>query len=518
MTRTAGKSSAEGRSRLGLSHRAGAAAAILLSAALLAPGCNRGQAPAKVGFAQREISSIGSTRPDYSLHDSLYAKVVWVENGAQSFGIVSLDMIELPDSECAAIRQGVADSLGLDAVRVTVCPSHTHSGFAVDCRRLAQRVGSIARQARQAAQPAQVGYCRIEVGPGLVVNRRIAVNDAFGDLTMVYCRNNRILADGLQMDVRGQVDDFIARGEQILSSEYADREGPGAARAVGPSPQAAALLDSLPQTMLLDGPVDPHLEALCFKSLSGEVLGSLVRFACHATSFRGSRTRQYSADYPGVLCRAVSEATGGAQANFLQGPCGDTKPFIEQNGEKPMIELGTRLGRLLTAQLEMVQYQPLTGTFWKQEVQSFGVAPDMAAITEEMRVKAEEDFNRMAATAFDPYALKKLHDWSVRAWASQYLTSRDSLRLPFTVTGFNQVALVFLPGELFARHSLTLKERFPGRQIMVVELADTDSPFYVPTREAFPRGGYEAGNASLPAGSGERMVDICTQLLGGFFQ
>lgn len=490
---------------------------IIFAVSVLFYGCNMEKAPARVGFAQQEIISIGSISPDYSFRDTLHAKVVWVEDGDKSFGIVSLDMIELTDAQTAVIKQGIADSLGLAEVRATICPSHTHSGFEVESRILAQRVGSIAKKARQTARPAQAGYSRVEAGPGLVVNRRIALNDEFGDLTMVYCINNRIVEDGRKMEVRGQVSDFILHGAQILGSVYADSGVTGSSGEVNASPQSLALLNSLPQSMTLDGPVDSHLEALCFKDESGKVIGTLVRFACHATTFRGRRIKQYSADYPGVLCREVSRATGGAPVQFVQGPCGDTKPFIEEFGEKSMTDLGNRLGRLLVEQMGKAEFEPLRRVYWKQEVQSFPVAQDMAGITEEMRVRAEEDFNKMAASPFDPYELKKVHDRSIRAWASQYLSSTDSLRLPFTVIGFNQVALACLPGEIFAAHGLAVKDRFPGRQIMVIELADTDSPFYVPTLDAFPRGGYEPANASLPAGSGERMVEICTSLLRDFY-
>ncbi len=489
----------------------------IISVSVLLSGCEMKKAPARVGFAQQEINSIGLTGPDYSFRDTLYAKVVWVEDGDQSFGIVSLDMIEVTDTQTADIKQGIADSLGLAGARITVCPSHTHSGLEVESRALAQRVGSIARKARQAARPALAGYSRVEAGPGLVVNRRIAINDQFGDLTMVYCINNRIVEDGRKMDVRGQVIDFILHGAQILGSEYANSGVTDSSGMTNASAQSIALLNSLPPSMILDGPVDPHLEALCFKDESGKVIGTLLRFACHATSYRGSRTKQYSADYPGVLCREVSKATGGAPAQFLQGPCGNTKPFIEDYGEKPMVDLGTRLGELITGQMGKAEFEPLTRVCWQQEVQSFAVSPEMIGVTEETRIKSEEDFKKMAASPFDPYELKKVHEKAIRSWASQFAGSSDSLSLPFTVIGFNRVAMVCLPGEIFAEHSLAIKDRFPGERIMVVELADTGSPWYVPTRDAFPRGGYGPNNASLPAGAGERMVEICTRLLQGFY-
>ncbi|MBN2290301.1 MAG: hypothetical protein JXQ83_13285 [Candidatus Glassbacteria bacterium] len=511
-------STPEPAERQGVNPAAGVISLLLFAVAMTVPGCTMEKAPLKVGFARQEIASIGINKPDYSFHDTLYAKVIWVEDREQPFGIVSLDMIEVTDGQTAAIKKSLADSLGISGVRVIVCPSHTHSGTSVEDTALARWVGSIARKARQAARPARVGYSRVEVGPGLVVNRRVAINDKFGDLTMGYSRNNKIVEDGKKLDARDQVIDFIVHGAQILGTQYADVGVPNTGDLTGASPRSLALLNSLPQSMPLDGPVDPHLEALCFRDKSGKTIGTLVRFACHATTFRGSRTRQYSADFPGVLCAKVSKATGGAPAHFVQGPCGNTKPFIEDYGEDLMVDIGARLGRLITQKMEEAEFIPLIKTYWNQDIQSFAVAPDLAEITEEMRVKAEDDFRRMAATPFDPYELKKALDWGVRTWASQFVGDSDTLRLPFTVIGFNQFALAAMPGEIFVQHGMAVKGRFPGKDIIVVELTDSESPLYVPTREAFARGGYEPSTAALPAGSGERMADICIHLLEGLYR
>ncbi|MEA1997021.1 MAG: hypothetical protein U9N45_05255 [Gemmatimonadota bacterium] len=481
-------------------------------------GCTREKTPIKVGFAQQEITTIGINKQDYSVRDTLFAKVIWVENGEQPFGIVSLDIITITDSQAAAIRKSVSDSIRIPGVRVTICPSHTHSGTRYEDRILAQRIGSIARKAKQSARPSQVGYSRVEIGPGFVVNRRVTIDERFGDLTMVYSRNNKIVEGGQKLDVRDQVVDFIVHGAQIYGSHYADVGVPNTGDPAKTSPESRALYESLPPAMTLDGPVDPHLEALCFREQSGKVIGTLLRFACHPTIFHGSWTKQYSADYPGVLASEVSKATGGAPAHFIQGPSGNIKPFIEDYGETLLVDFGNRLARLITGEMEKAEFAPFTEAYWNQEIQGFACAPDLSGFTREMQETADNNFTELAAAPFDPYELKKVHDWSVRAWASQYMSDSDSLQLPFTVIGFNQVAIVTMPGEIFAQHGMNIKNRFPGKIIMVVELVDAKSPKYVPTRDEFARGGYEVGNSALPAGAGERMVDICSHLLEGFYK
>ena len=53
------------------------------------------------------------------------------------------------------------------------------------------------------------------------------------------------------------------------------------------------------------------------------------------------------------------------------------------------------------------------------------------------------------------------------------------------------VALVGLPGEMFCEFGMDIKRRSPARWTLVSELCG-DEIGYVPTRESFAQGGYEA--------------------------
>ena len=83
-----------------------------------------------------------------------------------------------------------------------------------------------------------------------------------------------------------------------------------------------------------DGPVDPLLRTVLFDSDEGPV-ACLLYFACHATVLDG-RNLMLSAEFPGVACRIVEQATG-AGVVYLNGACGDVNPaWIEQ--EFPSVE------------------------------------------------------------------------------------------------------------------------------------------------------------------------------------
>src|SRR5690606_26204301 len=76
-------------------------------------------------------------------------------------------------------------------------------------------------------------------------------------------------------------------------------------------------------------PVDREAVLLQVRSLeNGEPLCTLVHYACHPV-IMGPSNLQYSADWPGAMCRVVESATG-APCVFVQGGCGDINPYLDK--------------------------------------------------------------------------------------------------------------------------------------------------------------------------------------------
>ena len=74
------------------------------------------------------------------------------------------------------------------------------------------------------------------------------------------------------------------------------------------------------------------------------------------------------------------------------------------------------------------------------------------------------------------------------------------------------VAIVLLPGEVFADLGLAIKRRSPFKHTLVIELSN-DNPAYIPTEQAFKEGSYETVNSRIAPGGGERLVETAIQLL-----
>jgi hypothetical protein len=78
------------------------------------------------------------------------------------------------------------------------------------------------------------------------------------------------------------------------------------------------------------------------------------------------------------------------------------------------------------------------------------------------------------------------------------------------------VAIVGLPGEVFADLGLSLKKQSPFKHTIIIELTNSHIA-YVPTLEAFKQGSYETINSRLQPGGGEQMVETALTLLQEIF-
>lgn len=87
--------------------------------------------------------------------------------------------------------------------------------------------------------------------------------------------------------------------------------------------------------------------------------------------------------------------------------------------------------------------------------------------------------------------------------------------IPLEIQAFRiseDLAIVGLPGEVFVELGLAIKEASPFKTTMVIELTNSFIA-YVPTKDEFPKGGYETINSRLAPGGGEMMVESAVKLL-----
>ncbi len=224
-----------------------------------------------------------------------------------------------------------------------------------------------------------------------------------------------------------------------------------------------------------DGAVDHSLPVLKVSDHEGNQIAVLASYACHCTTLGGS-FNQVHGDWAGAAQRIIEEENSGITAMIAIGCGADANPFPRGNFEN-VIENATQLAREVdrllaqdlkplkratTTQIDHIELplDPLPErSFWETEIAS------------ESRTAyyARKILERMDAGE----ALPRSIEYPIQTW-----TFGDDL------------AIVFLAGEVVVDYALKIKERIDANRVWVNAYANA-SPSYIPSRKMYDEGGYE---------------------------
>lgn len=230
-----------------------------------------------------------------------------------------------------------------------------------------------------------------------------------------------------------------------------------------------------------NGPMDRDLDTLWFSNASEEPIGSLTIFGCHPTSRGGY---MLGGDYPGFLCRALTEQTQ-APSFFATGCAGNIRPWFkgENNGfNTPSLEELEAASRRIATEVMQSQKDatPVStgGLCVTSEFHHLPYAelPDEGAF----RDKAENHTNPL-----------------IKHWASEMLKLYEAGGLPTScpqeiqVVRFNkETQAIFLGGEVLTEIGLHIKNALQPTTTITVAYSN-GLIAYVPSKETYDLGGYE---------------------------
>lgn len=247
-------------------------------------------------------------------------------------------------------------------------------------------------------------------------------------------------------------------------------------------------------------------------SVDGVVRATLVNYACHPTTLAW-QTRQVSPDYVGAL-REVVEAETGAPCLFVQGASGELAPREQYTGD---VTVADRHGRSLGhAVLSALAGLPALG----QELVLDRVVESGAplAVWEGHPVVASAAAGGVVREVTLPLRdLPTLADLAAE-WGDIDARSREerlgrarnlredyidgpTVAHPVWAWRLGDAVVVAHPGEAYSRLQTTLRARFPGTPLVVMNLTNGPGFVYLPTREAYARGAYQAWQTPLAAGA-----------------
>ncbi len=267
-------------------------------------------------------------------------------------------------------------------------------------------------------------------------------------------------------------------------------------------------------------PLDEEVGVWRIENLTGETIAGVVNFACHPVVMKEDNC-EVSAEYPGALCQQLQSAWGGVTL-FLTGAIGDINPArrgawsdvqwtaeqIAQAAQSAWEGLTPQPnGFLQTASRECVlPLLPLPSRTELQKLQN-----QFSRELSDARQSGDEIVANIAATRL--------------CWCERVLNHAGSTpghAVEVQLARIADAVLVALPGEIFVELGLQIKAqlRAQGFENIFIAGFSNANPGYVPTREAYPIGGYEVDSAHHFYGhpacvvpeAGEMLVEIAGDL------
>jgi neutral ceramidase len=382
----------------------------------------------------------GRLAPAESTLDPLYARVLVLEVGARRLAIVALDLgRSFGEPSLDLLRESARKSSGISCLLVTA--SHTHSAPIIKDeytgappaweQRALDRINSAIAQAADHLVDARIG-----TGTG-----------------SVYIGHNRLplRPDG--------------------TFGWFERN----------------------PTMLPTSPVDPTVTVLRVDGADGAPLAILVNYACHPVVL-GPDNRQYSADFPAAMNRAVEDAFGGRVLSFfLQGAPGDINPYhavtpLQEDAVKMRDWTGQRLGAEAARVAKEIHTEnvPAASIDFREETLNFRL--------------------RWSQEKFQAGLLKFLGPKTLDLMGSPI---RPVIESRVTAVLINrEIAIATIPGEPFVDFQKNWRDRCPATTAFLLGYTNGYHGYF-PTISATSRGGYGAASAStwVEPGAGERIVD-----------
>ncbi|MEW6161007.1 MAG: neutral/alkaline non-lysosomal ceramidase N-terminal domain-containing protein, partial [Verrucomicrobiota bacterium] len=228
------------------------------------------------------------------------------------------------------------------------------------------------------------------------------------------------------------------------------------------------------------GPKDHALPVLCARDAGGKTRAVLANYACHCTTL-GGEFNKLCGDWAGFAQEFIEADHPGALALITIGCGADSNPQ-PRGGPDGGLEWSRKHGQALAAEVNRLLAQAMTA-----------LRAPLSCKTERVELPFQKHFTR------EQWEERARRPGIVGYHAQRYLARLDRgeplpATLPYLVQRWNfgeQLALVFLGGEVVVDYVLALKKQFDPARLWVTAYAN-DVPCYIPSKRILNEGGYEA--------------------------
>ena len=418
----------------------------------------------KAGFADRDISpDIGMERPGgygkgfhKTFHDPCKARAVVFDDGSKVVALVGLDALFIREPQVAEIRDAVNKKTGIDPLAVLIGASHSHSsgptGMVLpgEFDHASESVQELAYEQSSMADPVYLER---------MVNGVVdAVVEAFEKREEVQLGFGSGREDSVSFNRRWR----MKNGLSFTHPRHGN-----------------------PDMVEPAGPIDPEVGVIGAWNAEGKLIGTVVNFACHATT----SPRGISANYPWYLEHVIDGTFGeDTVVVFLNGASGDVTqvdnadPRQRLTGEAGAMLLGGRVGaEAVKVLLDVARTAEATVDFRNETLQVERRHPSTKRLAKSKELTKEK-----------PTDAEGVNDW---IWAKE-IVMLDAIiakkpKADAEVQAIQVGPAVFIsdPAEYFVEYGLQQKKGSKFPFTWPVSLAN-GCVGYVPTEEALgPNGG-----------------------------
>jgi len=247
-----------------------------------------------------------------------------------------------------------------------------------------------------------------------------------------------------------------------------------------------------------EGLIDPSLKTIAFYHGQNRV-AACHYYACHPMSHYGKG--QVSPDFCGLARQLQQQAEPGCTHLYFNG-CGGNVAAGKYNDGTPEMRpvLRDRILAGIQASVAQLKPVPILSVSWS----TCEILPRPSTVWD------AEHIRKQIADAKQPVVGRNRPAYTL-AWLERCQNSGP----PILLSGLhiNNASILHLPAESFIEYQLRAQQVTPDRFVACAAYGD-GGPWYIPTREAYPQGGYEVSVAWCDPAVDDVLTQGIRKLLG----
>lgn len=431
----------------------------------------------RAGSAQADITpplgthlaghGAGIRRPGRKVLDPLHARAVAIESNGRRLAVLSLEVMCVTEDHTRAIR-AAAKELGFEPEAVMVHAIQNHSAPSVGCMMLDPDFPFPTDPETEYVTGSNETYSRQAVLGAIAA---------------------------LKAAVRKMRPADFACGRGMLSGQAFNRRGVGMDGSIHMPWFYNAKQFPLGPVHLryIEGPDDPEVGVIAFRSGDLALQAVLLNFSCHPVNLFATRQDVISADWPGAWAAELAKLyPGQCPFTVLNGCCGNLNPWppMTANFKPDHRRMGRNLADMAGKVMARMKYAPAEKLDWRMRL----VPLPYREIPEARRKAVDRLLKRHPRPVWNKDRSAVDTEWFLAASTRSIDFCRKRMpKFLYEVQVFRvgDAFIVALPGEPFVEGQLAIKTQSPLPYVQVAHMC-SHYVGYLPTLEGALRGGHEA--------------------------